>query len=183
MNFDEILQTIESAYFTTAIGVVSTPAQFHRAIGNDPTVRALLGQLEHPEKRRVLFARVADMLKAAADPQYAHPLDIPIAIYIRALDITEPDLARMLAFAARRLTNLWWARDVIDLVSEQTSTPSTAETTVHFAAGGAVGETVVRTLAALRSTGSPHLLVWLHTVQAASTRSHSTDSRTSQEID
>ena len=107
---DRIWTAIEDTTFTASLGVVSTPRAFDAAISRQPPVIELLSLMEDSDNSMQVLTRVRQLLETPEDARYCHPFDLPVAIYIRALDICNPQLAADAAEIALQLPNLWWSR-------------------------------------------------------------------------
>jgi hypothetical protein len=111
-----IIDEIESRRFIADIGVVSTPKRFEAALAELRPVRELLGCLRSSADKQQLINHVRDILQKGSDADYTHAYDVPLAVYLRALDISAPLDAYELAQAFKRLPNLWWARFIANKV-------------------------------------------------------------------
>lgn len=107
---DELFRSLEERVFTASIGVVSTPRALKDAILDQLSVRRLLALLSDPDNRNQVLGRALQLLRAPHDARYCHPDDLPIAIYLRALELADPSLALKAADLVLQHPNLWWAR-------------------------------------------------------------------------
>ena len=108
----ELLERAESIQFATELNVVSSERLFESALRHHPLVTDLFGHLTDVESREQLAVRLADLLYRDIDPRYEHPHDVAIAVYLRLLDVSDPQLGGLAAATAVRQPNLWWARSV-----------------------------------------------------------------------
>lgn len=108
---DRIWTEIESRTFSASLGVVSTPRAFDVALLRQPLVLELVSLLVCPENPSAVFARIQRLLRDPSnDEHYCHPYDLPIAVYLKVLDIFEPYIAVEAADSILEFPNLWWAR-------------------------------------------------------------------------
>ena len=109
---NRIWSAVEDPIFSASLGVVSTPRAFDTALLRQPPVLELFSSLAGPEDASAVAARIQQLLKDPSnDERYCHPYDLPIAVYLRALDIIcEPPVAAEAADSILRFSNLWWAR-------------------------------------------------------------------------
>jgi hypothetical protein len=110
MTFEETLRELETPRLAARLGVVSTPRSLERAIASESSVRRLLGMLSSPNNRRRLYGHLMQLLNQPSDDRFAHPMDLALAVYIRLLDIADPELGEMAAVETRQRPNLWWTR-------------------------------------------------------------------------
>lgn len=99
---------IEDPLFGASLGVVSTPRAFDDGLMRQPVFRDLLGALTNREDAQLVADRVFRLISERSDQRYCHPRDLPIGVYLRALDIAAPDHALWPARLALDLPNLWW---------------------------------------------------------------------------
>lgn len=117
---DSIWAAVEDSTFSASLGVVSTPRAFDAAFLRQRPVRDLLSLLTTPANLQAVATRIHELLHDPGnDARYCHPFDLPIAVYLRALDICEPGVAARAADAILRFTNLWWARAMALRVARQ----------------------------------------------------------------
>lgn len=108
---DRIWSAVEDPTFSASLGVVSTPRAFEAALLRRPPVLELFSLLACPEDASAVAARIQHLLTDPSnDERYCHPYDLPIAVYLRVLDICESYVAAEAADSILQFPNLWWAR-------------------------------------------------------------------------
>jgi hypothetical protein len=110
MPIQDIQNEIESPIFEAQLGIVSTPRSFDQALYKNPSFRRLLSALSSEEDAAALSNRLAQLIDHPSDPNYCHPFDLQIGVYLRALDLRAPERAYENASRATTKPNLWWGR-------------------------------------------------------------------------
>jgi hypothetical protein len=105
-----IFAEIESTIFSAKLGVVSTPDALTAAMLEQPAVAQLTETATLLTDAKHIAARAIDLIQQQFDPQYCHPHDLAVAVYLRVLDICAPDEASRPAQVALTVANSWWAR-------------------------------------------------------------------------
>lgn len=109
MITDRVWTEIESPLFTAALGVVSTPRAFDDGLLRQAIFRTLLAAAEtNGRDADAIVQRISRLIREPADERYCHPHDLPIGVYLRALDIAAPERAITPARLVLDLPNLWW---------------------------------------------------------------------------
>jgi hypothetical protein len=126
----QLLEQAESIQFATELNVVSSERLFESALRQHPVVRGIFGHLVDEESREQLAVRLADLLSRDVDPRYQHPHDVALAVYLRLLDVCDPQLGALAATTAIRQPNLWWARSVAMEILEGSRTRTREVNTV-----------------------------------------------------
>lgn len=184
MPLESIVSEIERPRFIALLGVVSTQKRFEWAIAQEPAVKELITALQSREAQAELVERLSALLASKPEEGYTHPLDIPIAVYLRALDIVAPRAATGVAQIAVSRPDLWWGRAIADRIvrSQPTGTKDVSkdailtrerdarvrtsftsgrlslDTRVDLRGHGAIGATTANVVA--RATGhTPHVVV------------------------
>ena len=127
MTIAALFSQIESSIFHARLGVVSTPRAFDSALFSIAEVQALTTLVNEPGKEELLFNRIGVLL---ADPEdnanFVHPHDMPIAVYLRILDVLSSDFALIAAERLAQKKNLWWTRAMaLRVLSEPKSRSAT----------------------------------------------------------
>lgn len=105
-----LLSDIESANFAATVGVVSTLHAFENAIAKEQRVRQLLGTAGDRTSLRNVYGRLLALAESPADPEYTHPSDLPIAVYLRVVEIVDGLLGMEAARLLAVRDDLWWSR-------------------------------------------------------------------------
>jgi hypothetical protein len=153
-----IWDTIESSRFTAEIGVVSTPRSFVAAIEKHAIIIELLSKLNESSCRQDVFKRLIFLLDKPADRRYCHPNDLAMAIYLRVLEISDPQLAIDAADLTLATPSLWWARSIAQHI---VSVPERRVPVERFQVR--IGSDELQFVRTERATSSPQLftvLVW-----------------------
>lgn len=125
-----LLEQTESIQFATELNVVSSERLFESALRQHPVVSDICGHLTDEESREQLAVRLADLLYRDVDPRYEHPHDVAVAVYLRLLDVCDPQLGALAATTAVKQPNLWWARSVAMEILEGSRTRAREVSTV-----------------------------------------------------
>ncbi len=80
-----IADYIESVRFDVEVNVVSSFSQWRQVVEEHPVWSLLLRELREPCNRRWLASRLKKLATEDIDPQFAHPKDTAMAIYVWAL--------------------------------------------------------------------------------------------------
>jgi hypothetical protein len=168
----DLLNQIETSEFIARVGVVSTLEAFESAIGRDPWVSQLLGQVSDQAAANELEKRLIELLSTITPAGWSNPRDIPIAVYLRTLDILRPLRAMTLSRRTSAVDGLWWARKLATRIRGSGDASLTVSfhakpgtivgiprgvTVTHHGTGarlGAVGATVHNFRTAVRATDS-----------------------------
>lgn len=110
MPFIALRNDIESVRLAAELGVVSTPRAFDEALFSLPSVRELADGVSRGWYSQATEARALELLRVAHDGAYCHPHDLPVAVYLRVLDLYAPLRAHRVAAAAAEYENTWWTR-------------------------------------------------------------------------
>ncbi len=127
MTIETLFSQIESPIFHARLGVVSTPRAFDSALFSITEVKELATLVNQFGKDELLFNRIGALL---ADPEddvnFVHPHDMPIAVYLRILDVISSDFALVTAEQLAHRKNFWWTRAmVLRVLSEPKSRSAT----------------------------------------------------------
>ena len=136
MSPDQIFRKIESPEFALTLGLSGSRTRAMQTLVRLPEVEDLLKVLgEDVEATRMVANRAATLVETEIDLRYTHPADAAIAVYLRALDILNSDLALVLASTMARLrTNLWWSLPIIDSLRRLVKVTNVAVAVADFEA-------------------------------------------------
>jgi len=118
--FNETTKELESMEFTVWLCVVSSSGHFHRVVVSHKTFLILVGIMSaHPDYVGRLYDRAIFLVEKKVDPQYCHPDDATLAIYLLALEATHPGRARAFSETIYERYTLFWARHVaLDIITK-----------------------------------------------------------------
>lgn len=127
-----LTREIESPAFAAHLGFASGKKVFLDALAGDPIVAKLTRSLRaRPNAAGKVLRRIKELARQQVDPRYENPLDSAIAVYVWCLDQLDRGIARIGAEFALGATQIWWAREMSNIVlqSELRST-GTANATI-----------------------------------------------------
>ena len=135
MTFDQHRERIESVEFIARLGAVSTLYAFDRALGRLQETKDLFADMRSPAVAREVRERVVQLLAAAAkDGSAAYWLDLPVAAYMRLLDIVSDSHLPLLKASAVGGAGMWWTERVAKRIGVSPAMPS-SENEVNLVAG------------------------------------------------
>ena len=111
MSVEALFPKIESPEFHAKLGVVSTPRGFDAALFNIDEVQDLATAVTQEKNDLLLYERIGTLLADPEDnPNFVHPHDMPIAVYLRILDVLSSNFALVAAESVAERKNFWWTR-------------------------------------------------------------------------
>jgi hypothetical protein len=127
MKIAALFSQIESPVFHSKLGVVSTPRAFDSALFSIAEVQEMAALASQRSNEELLFNRIGILLADREDdPNFVHPHDMPIAVYLRILDMLSSDFALAVAEQVAKRKNFWWTRAMaLRVLSEPKSRSAT----------------------------------------------------------
>jgi hypothetical protein len=111
MNWQEVLEEIQSVKFDVNLNVVSGTNAFFRAVAREPAVLEAYRQMrESGELREDVLGRIHDLATLEIDPCYENPNDTPLAVLLWLTYFTTPNFAPTAAARIARAPQCWYAR-------------------------------------------------------------------------
>jgi hypothetical protein len=123
-----------------------------RSVAEHPAAVRLFRCVSTEQDKEALARRALQLVGEETDPNYQHPYDIALAVYLRILDIVAPAAALDVASASLRVANLWWALPIAKRVL--------AGATALGGEVGDVGHAGAMPHRALSTTSSPTLTIY-----------------------
>ncbi len=131
MSLATIFPEIESHELAAKLNIASDLKTFLRAATRQEPVRQLIRELDSAGAPEQLLRRVVQIAHRRIDPRYANPWDVPLAVYVWALDLKDSPFRFLVAGAAFEAFGTWWARKVAEEVFTEGVTRSDATSRVH----------------------------------------------------
>ena len=110
---EDMLAEIESADFAAGLSIANDVAMFARIAARSHAVRSLAWELEVPAKRKCLIERIKRLVSVEAAPDFRHPHDVPIAVYLFLLSKVDPADAEHGAATVEAAPSCCWALQVV----------------------------------------------------------------------
>lgn len=112
---DLIADYFESLRFDVEINVVSSLSAFLKVLEDDPVYHLLRKEMAHPCNRQWLLARLKKLMEEDIDPQYAHPKDTAMTVYIHCILHHDPEYIHVLVPAFEAVPNIYYPRQRLRL--------------------------------------------------------------------
>lgn len=131
MSLEPAIREIERHEFAARLNVASDLRTFVRAALRQEPVRRLIRELDSAGAAEQLLRRVVQLARRRIDPRYANPCDVPLAVYVWALDLKDSPFRTLGAGAAIESAGTWWARKVAEEVLTESTIRSDAPARVY----------------------------------------------------
>ncbi len=110
-------EEIESVKFSAVMNAASGFRNFHNALAEDDTVRAIIFHMrQNPHDSSNVITRFLDLLDKNDNPEFAHPYDAALAGYLYILKDVSPQRALYVARHALKNQQLWWTKKLAEQV-------------------------------------------------------------------
>lgn len=110
LSLSGAIESIERAEFSSSLGLANNVDMFRELLGREPAVQALLAYLKQPGNSKILLGRIESLVREQDDIRFRNSRDAAIAVYLWALNATNPPLGRLGASMVLVAPRLWWAR-------------------------------------------------------------------------
>ncbi len=110
---DQIADYIECSEFDAAINVVSSLGHFLRILEEDPVYQLLLKETAHPSNRQWLSARLKKLMEEDIDPEFAHPKDTAITVYMHCILWHDPEYIHVFIRSLESVPNVFYPRQLL----------------------------------------------------------------------
>ena len=109
---EDLFKPIESHEFAAVVNLASDLRTFIRAIGSDPSVQALAGELSVGGVRTAVYDRILALVNDMGEEGYEHPWDSALAAYLWLLANKDAARAKAAALRISEAPQCWWAAKV-----------------------------------------------------------------------
>ena len=123
MKVEEIFKYFEGIEFEFKIDHASSFDGFVSILEQDAVFEHLLAESVEPVFAESVVNRITTLLKAESDPQFAHPHDVSIAVYMLAITDINPKMIEFLLIDDPPVNNLFWARFAAKSLQDKLHSP------------------------------------------------------------
>ncbi len=107
---DLIADYFESLRFNVEINVVSSLSAFLKVLENDPIYWLLRKETVHACNRQWLLARLKKLMEEDIDPQYAHPRDTAMTVYMHCILWHDPEYIHVFLRSFETVSNIFYPK-------------------------------------------------------------------------
>ena len=137
------MNQIESPTFAARFCIASGKKVFLAALASDATVNKLAGRLRaRPRLIDKVLKRIRELARQQVDTRYENPLDTALAAYLWCLDQVDRGVARIGAEFVLGAPQIWWARELSNVVLQPGSRSSVTANAVSSPARTSIGEAI-----------------------------------------
>jgi hypothetical protein len=138
MTAQSLFKEIESNQLAAELNVASEIGGFVHLVESHPLYEeAMTLSRNDGEFTGAVVGRLSEIASRACDPQYLHPADTPVAVYLLILRKAAPGFSRLAVGYIPNDDSFWWARKLAALLLD---TPiSSHSNTVAVSLGGVSG--------------------------------------------
>jgi hypothetical protein len=108
----EVMDRVESRAYSATLGVASGYRGFLWAMLQHPDTACLIDQMKTSQDLQQVLLRILVLASQKIDPEYEHPHDIAVAVYLRVLSLKDLEASQVAAVFVQQTPQFWWAQRV-----------------------------------------------------------------------
>ena len=125
MNWENVLDEIQSPKFDAALNVVSSTNGFFHEVGKHPTVREAYRQMhDSGEVREDAIGRIYDLSRREIDFRYENPHDTELAVLLWLMNYAANDNVQVAAAYVDQAPQCWYAKKLAQRILNPPPSPT-----------------------------------------------------------